>query len=275
MMTIKDRQQVDVYSDSDTTVYYRFELYGDDVSDLPAPTDISGCTIVQGSTMHIISTDEDYQMQSDGTWTLQRSADLSTIITEISQMQSDITDLDTDLTTVQQKLQKIEPALIQLINDGAKNKLNLTPASITQTSNGVTMVYDPAAGSVTLSGQHISSDPASIFNLYTGNAADQYEIPAGDYFISGVPAGGSTSTYRAILRGITAAVDIGDGKSFTLTAPHYVAYAILISGNVDFGSGVIWYPMVSYQSYHDMTPDFQIYSPTNRELLDLIRSYHP
>lgn len=272
MMTIKDRQQVDVYSDSDTTVYYRFELFGDDVSDLPAPTDISGCTIVQGSTMHIISTDEDYQMQSDGTWTLQRSADLSTIITEISQMQSDITDLDIDLTTVQQKLQDIEPALIQLINDGAKNMLDIT--ANTTIVSGIQFMIN-SDGTVTADG--VNPDKQATGNIYfqLGNII----VLNGDKIhLSGCPAGGSYSSKYAFYidyqGGSTQAFDEGSGADYTSTADRTLRCRIIIRSGAVIDS-VTFSPMIDYQAYQKITQDFKPYAPTNRELLDLIRSYHP
>lgn len=272
MMTIKDRQQVDVYSDNDTTVYYRFELFGDDVSDLPAPTDISGCTIVQGSTMHIISTDEDYQMQSDGTWTLQRSADLSSIISDISQMQSDITDLDTDLTAVQQKLQDIEPAVIQLINDGAKNMLDITATSTTVSGIQFTINSD---GTVTADG--VNPDKQATGNIFfqLGNIV----VLNGDKIhLSGCPAGGSYASKYAFYidyqGGSTQAYDEGSGADYTSTADRTLRCRIIIRSGAVIDS-VTFSPMIDYQAYHKITQDYRPYAPTNRELLDLIRSYHP
>jgi hypothetical protein len=83
----------------------------------------------------------------------------------------------------------------------------MTHAAGSVTRNGVTCTWDPDAGTMTLSGTHTSSDAAAIFEFYSGNAVAQRVLPAGTYRISGCPAGGSTSTYRAAMTSIQGAVD--------------------------------------------------------------------
>lgn len=269
MMTIKDRQQVDVYSDSDTTVYYRFELFGDDVSDLPAPTDISGCTIVQGSTMHIISTAEDYQMQSDGTWVLQQGTDLSSIISQISQIESDLQDAATDATWAKTQVDNIiYPALISLIDRGAKNALDLSAAQ-TVTDAGVTFTVN-ADSSITCTGQATAT--AWIHVPVT--------IPPGQYTVSGMPEDGSTSTYRIDFRPtptgtLTFVLDTETPKTWTVNTPYTGYFNIRVGSGYDFGAGVTVNPMLSQPEQYKISDAYVPYSPTNRELLELIRSYHP
>lgn len=272
MMTIKDRQQVDVYSDSDTTVYYRFELFGDDVSDLPAPTDISGCTIVQGSTMHIISTVEDYQMQSDGTWTLQQGTDLSSIISQISQIEDDLQDTTADATWCKTHINSfIYPALTSLINRGAKNALDLSVAQ-TVIENGVTFTVN-ADSTITITGAAIAPN--------NGWFVVPVMIPDGVYMFSGMPENGGTSSYRQEIRATPRGSVIGVNDSDTgnqiiiSTGGATVYYHIRAASGYDFGAGVTIKPMLSQPDQYKISDAYAPYSPTNRELLDLIRSYHP
>ena len=218
----------DAHTMTETAV--RAELVCDTVADLPAPTFVAGSRLIIGSTAHVIADGgSDYMMNSAGSWILARSADLAMIIAEINQIESDLQDAAADATYAKTQIDDlIKPALVSLINQGAKNRLKLTPTSNTYTSNGITAVYDPSTGKVALSGQHITTDPAFIYNMYTGNVSDQYTIGAGTYHFSGMPSGGSTSTYRAILRNITAAVDNGSGSVFSLTGSEPIAYSILI-----------------------------------------------
>lgn len=268
-MTIKDRQQVDVYTDSDTTVYYRFELYGDDVSDLPAPTDIPGCTIVQGSTMHIISTVEDYQMQGDGTWVLQQGTDLSSIISQISQIEDDLQDATADASWAKDQVNDyIRPALISLINRGAKNALDLSAAQ-TVTDAGVTFTVN-ADSSITCTGA--ASATAWIHVPVT--------IPPGTYYVTGMPEDGSASTYRIDFRltptGTTVFVaDTEAPKTWTLAAAWSGYFNIRVGSGYDFGTGATVRPMLSQPDQYNISDAYVAYAPTNRELLDLIRSYHP
>lgn len=269
---LKYYEQLDVFTAGDSTVHIRGMLLCDTVSDLPAPTDIAGFTLEAGSKAWIINGAVLYMMDTGGVWREQRSADLSSIITSISQMQSDITDLDTDLTTVQQKLQSIEPAVIQLINDGAKNMLDITATSTTVSGIQFTINSD---GTVTADG--VNPDKQATGNIYfqLGNIV----VLNGDKIhLSGCPAGGSYSSKYAFYidyqGGSTQAYDEGSGADYTSTADRTLRCRIIIRSGAVIDN-LTFYPMIDYQAYHKITQDFKPYAPTNRELLDLIRSYHP
>jgi hypothetical protein len=150
----------------------------------------------------------------------------------------------------------------------------MTHAAGSVTRNGVTCTWDPDAGTMTLSGTHTSSDAAAIFEFYSGNAVNQKVLPAGTYRLSGCPAGGSTSTYRAAMTSIQGAVDTGNGATFTLSEPIYGAYRILISGNCDFTTPAVFKPMVCPQDAYDISDKFVPYCPTLADLYALVKSYH-
>lgn len=162
-------------------------------------------------------------------------------------------------------------ALAELIDSGAKNKLEMTQTQTSIEHYGVTATYDSATGTVTLTGSHVSTDSGAIFEFYAGNASDQRVLPAGTYHLSGVPSGGSTSTYRGALTSITGALDTGNGADFTLSSPQYAAYRILVSGNVNFGTnGMIFRPMVCTKAAWDISQEFVKYRPSIDELYAMI-----
>lgn len=148
------------------------------------------------------------------------------------------------------------------VNAGVKNLLPMTHTSGSITRYGVTCTWNDD-GTMTLNGSHNSGDSASIFEFYDGSAIDTTVLPAGSYVITGCPAGGSTSTYRAALSQIAGAVDAGNGATFELSEPHYAAYRILISGNVTFNN-MVFKPMIRPASITDST--FQPYALPNPTL---------
>ena len=161
--------------------------------------------------------------------------------------------------------------LADLIDGGAKNKIEMTHASGSITRNGVTCTWDTDAGTMTLTGSHAAGS-STIFEFYSGDAVDQRVLPAGTYRISGCPAGGSTSTYRAALTSISGAVDTGNGATFTLANDQYAAYRILISGNCDFSTPLVFSPMVCPQDAYNISDKFVPYVPTNAELYAMIKN---
>ena len=56
-------------SDADGNLI-RAVLLCDTAAELPGINDFSGYTIIQGSTCHVIADNQEYMMQSDGTWSL-------------------------------------------------------------------------------------------------------------------------------------------------------------------------------------------------------------
>lgn len=191
---------------------------------------------------------------------------LQSAINSLDASKADNTDLEQESTSRQNADIKLDAALKELVDSGAKNKIEMTNTNTTITRNGVTATYDKVAGTITLTGAHSASDSGSIFEFYSGNAADQRELPPGTYHLSGCPSGGSTNTFRAMLNQIEGAVDTGSGANFTLTSPKYAAYRILVSGNCDFTGGYVFKPMVCAKSVWDISDEFVPYRPTNADI---------
>lgn len=260
-------------------ILVKFEC--DTIADLPPinyiDTTENLTTLSMGSEAHIIEDNTIYKLKSDGTWVKQDEASRLNVYTkeETDQLIQDFADSQANVDLEQDGLiNRNSDLLADIINSGAKNKIEMTHAAGSVTRNGVTCTWDPDAGTMTLSGTHTSSDAAAIFEFYSGNAVDQRVLPAGTYRISGCPAGGSTSTYRAAMTSIQGAVDTGNGATFTISEPIYGAYRILISGNCDFTTPAVFKPMVTPQDAYDISDKFVPYCPTLADLYALVKSYH-
>lgn len=284
MTVIADYIQTQPYTDQESTTHIRAHLICDDQSDLPAPSAIPLYTLEIGSTAHVISDSTDWQMQSGGSWIQQLPPTAAATYTK-QEIDAMILDIDDNLADMQQDLADIRTdiatdrsVLADLIDSGAKNLLEMTQTqtSITRTSgsSSMTAVYDKSAGTVTLTGQHYTGDAAFAFEFYAGAAVDTKPIPAGTYHLSGAYPGGSTSSYRAVLTGISGAVDIGNGATFTLTASQYAAWRILVSGDCTL-DGAVFRPMICTQAAWAISQQFVPYVPTLADLYKLVESYHP
>lgn len=253
----------------------------DTTADLPnmnyTSTADAEVTLVMGSNAHIIEDNTIYEIKSDGTWVIQDEASRLNVYTkdETDQLLEDMADSQTNVDLAQDALiNRNTDLLAEIIDTGAKNKIEMTHASGSITRNGVTCTWDPNAGTMTLTGSHAAADSAAIFEFYSGNAVDQRVLPAGTYRLSGCPTGGSTSTYRATLTQISGAVDTGNGATFTLANPQYGAYRILVSGNCDFSTPAVFYPMVTPQDAYEISDAFVPFCPTLSELYNIVKSYH-
>lgn len=252
-----------------------------DLPDMNYVTSAEGTmTLAQGSRAFVIANSSNWILNGAGIWVetvppaLADTYSKQQIDSMFDTVNTAIADAETRLNA---KIDANTALLATLIDNGAKNVLQMTQTqtSITRTSgnSSVTAVYDKKTGTVTLNGTHYRADNALIFELYSGNAVDTPIIPAGTYNLSGVPAGGSTSTYRASLTQISGAVDTGNGSTFTLANDHYGAYRILVSGDCTLDN-IIFRPMICLKSYYDISPAFVPYCPTLPALYAMVQNYH-
>lgn len=269
---IIDKIQTQPFTDSDTAAYIRAVILCDTVADLPGVTDFTDYILTQGSTAHVISTAEDYQMQSDGTWSLQQGTDLQSIITALSDIDDRLNDTTADATWAKEQIDNyIRPALVSLINRGAKNALDLSAAA-TATDNGVTFTVNQDS-TITVTGQAVPPNNAWFVVGVT--------IPDGVYVFSGIPVNGGTSSFRQEIRAtprgsVIGVNDTDTGNTITISAGGAtVYYHIRVASGYDLGAGITFRPMLSQPDQHTITDTYVPYAPTNRELLNLIRSYHP
>lgn len=248
----------------------------DTVAELPPLNYLTDYTLEIGSTCHVIEDSGDYEMQSDGTWVKRIPAVLANTYTR--------TEIDSRFTTVNDDIEILaglqgtdRQIIIDIINSGAKNLLQMTQTQTTLTrtsgNSSVTAVYDKTAGTVTFNGAHYAGDNTLIFEFYSGSAVDTPIIPAGEYQLSGVPAGGSSATYRAALTSISGTTDTGNGVVFTLNEAHYAAYRIFVSGDCTLDN-MVFRPMITPKIVYVVSPDFKPYCPTLQQLYAMVQSYH-
>ena len=245
----------------------------DDVTDLPNTlTFVSGYTAVIGSEAHVVSNQLDYEMKSDGTWVQKQSQDLVSIITDLSRLDGEVASLGDDVTDLFSAVGDIKDAVKVLVDNGAKNKLKID--AVTTTTNGIQFTIN-ADGSVTADGVNPDKKATGAIYFQLGNVA---ALTGEKIHISGCPANGSYSSSYAFYidyqGGSTLAYDEGNGADTTMTSDRTLRCRIIIRSGAVIDN-LTFYPMVCDKELDDISHAFKIYSPTNRELYELIRGYHP
>lgn len=260
------------YDSGDTYVHIRagnLQFPGiscDTVSDLPAQAGgITGYYLEQGSTTHVIADNTIYVIDSGGNWILQDTSPYNNIYTK-TEVDSLLTPITDDITTLYTADSDIRASIGALINDGAKNRLNVF-ATASQTINGVTWTIN-ADGTVTANNTATAN---SFLYLIPNNS----NIAFGENtVISGCPAGGSASTYeiQVAMQGGTTYHDYGDGEFIPFD--YVYRYFVCCVRNGYTANNLIFRPMICDTWKYIITPEFVPYSPTNAELAALIRQYH-
>ena len=264
--------RTDVYdADTMTETAVRAELVCDTIADLPLPTYVTGYRLIIGSKAYIVADGTEYMLNSSGQWILQRSADIAALVADISQIEDQLSDAATDATYAKYKIDNyLWPATVALINSGAKNALNLAAATTT-TDNGITFTVQPDF-SIDISGS--TTGTAWLHVPVT--------IPAGTYKFTGMTeAGGSSGAYRLELRAtptgtVINVCDTAQGITVVLQTDTQCYFNVRVN-NMDFGQDnhKTVYPMLSDPALYNVTQTYKPYAPTNRQLYELIKSYHP
>lgn len=265
--------QMGVYSSGDTYTHIRagsVERPGiscDTASDLPAQAGgITGYYLEQGSCAHVIDENALYIIQSDGTWVKQEQSPFSDIYTK-SEVDSLLTPIRDDITTLYTADSDINSKIAALIDEGAKNRLNVFAVS-SQTISDVTWTVN-SDGTVTANGTATAN---SFFFIIPSNTNVAF---GEETHISGCPSGGSASTYEIQVSqtGGTTYHDYGDGEF--IPYDYVYRYFVLCVRSGYTANNLVFRPMICDAWKYTMTPVFVPYSPTNAELAALIRSYHP
>lgn len=272
MYQVLSVEQTEIYTTGDSTTHVRAVLLCDTTADLPGINDITGYTLEIGSRALVIQDAAKYCMQSDGTWTLQQSADLQSIITQLSDIDDRLNDTTADAAWAKSQVENyIYPALKSVINRGPKNVLDMSTAQ-TATDNGVTFTVN-SDSSITITGSAIPPNNGWFIVPFT--------VPDGKYIFSGMQESGGTANYRQEIRTSPRGSVIGtntnpDGDEITISSGGAtIYYHIRAASGYDFGTGATVKPMLSIPAEYAVTPDYVPYAPTTRQLLDLIHSYHP
>lgn len=262
-----DRVQSAPFSDGDTYIYVRGVIICDSPADLPARDYFTNYYLTQGSTAHVISNACDYQMQSDGTWVLQQTTDIQSLVNQLSVLSGEVSGVESQLDSVILRITVLETATALLIDNGCKNLLPFempTSAVLTLTDNGNGTFS--ASGTVP-AGQTVSLLLGRIYNR--GGES---------LMLTGCPAGGSGSSGYSLLiadmGGSLVGYDEGEGYTFTRpgTESYFRVYARFRAGTY---STLTFSPMVTFEEYMQYTTKFIPYSPSNVELYRIIKQYHP
>lgn len=222
---------------------------------------------VQGSKAHIISNQLDYEMMSDGTWVQKQSQDLVSIITMLSNLDTEVSTLGNDVGNLFGVVGNIKDAVSILVDD-VKNKIVLT-TDMTTTNNGITFTVN-SNGTITLTGVATAT---AFFSA-------PISFPSGSYMFSGMPTDGGSSTFRQELRATPAGAvyQVNDTElaiTFERTTSYSGYYSIRVASGFNCGAGFTLEPMIAPESLLVISPSFKAGAPTNRELYELIRGYHP
>lgn len=159
------------------------------------------------------------------------------------------------------QLTKDVGSIPKLIDDGAKNLLKNTAPYGDIVKTNITFTHnDDDTYAV-----NANSANTAITDLYV---ATNIPIKAGTYVLSGCPEGGNNSnTYKLQIAGI--GYDLGDGFTFTIAQETTISVYIRIwSGYVP--NDLIFRPMICTAENHAASDSFVPYTPTLRELYEMV-----
>ena len=162
-------------------------------------------------------------------------------------------------------------ALVGLIDSGAKNVLN-TRAMQTQTASGTTCTCTVNSDfSMTLTGKNTGSS-AVFFSI-------PVSFPKGDYYFTGMPGTGSSSTYRMELRtnstmgNVYKTVESNLPVDISRDSDWSGYFNIRVASNYDFGStGVTVKPMICSKIAWLISNTYVPYIPSMAQMYDMIQA---
>ena len=188
--------------------------------------------------------------------------------------EADIATLRATVAAQGETLEDDTAALIELVDTGAKNLLNpenavgyVGQSAFPISKSGITYTLDANSETITLSDTATSVSTLRI----------PITLKAGTYHVSGIPSGGSDSSYRADLREaggntfITSDFDYGSGITFTLSAATSIDYCIRVANGYS-PQNVTVSPMICTKSAWDISHTYQPYRPSYNELYERVKA---
>lgn len=202
------------------------------------------------------------------------SVDVSVLNENFDKIDTAYSSTENNVSALNTVVENDTSALIQLIDSGAKNLLNPESAvgyvgqsGYPITKSGITYTLDINSEKITLSDTATSVSTLRI----------PITLPAGTYHVSGIPSGGSDSSYRADLRTaggntfITSDFDYGSGFNFTLTETTAIDYCIRIANGYS-PQNVVVSPMICSKAAWDISHTFVKYRPNYDDLIARIEA---
>ncbi len=246
-------------------------LLCDTYSDLPTQYGLTGYELAQGCKAHVIDTNTDYMLDSAGTWHIYGGGIWQNVYTK-TETDALLDDKQDELTTAQlaavnsgitAKLTADEAALAEVVDNGAKNLLNLGEPE--QLPSGVTVVNNDD-GTYSISA-NITANTSVAFaiNLKEG----------GVFRLSGCPTGGGTSSYLLRINNVSGSAisgtsDTGNGSDeFQLTAGNYQVAVRFAAGTY---SNLTFKPMLCTAADYAVSQKFVPYRPSWQEMYEMIQA---
>lgn len=252
-MSVSLENSYDIWYDGTDNVS-RFDLFIDSSADLSGLTHYDNVKLAQGSKATDISTGDIYRMTSAGSWILQPQSIFQNVYTkaEIDSVIERIDALDTKQTL----------ALVHLINENGKNRV--LPTMSSQTVNGITWTLN-ADGTISASGTATSNSFVTVQVLLADSVFD------GNYFLSGCPEGGSSSTFALyVARGSYTKYDFGSGVVLSSSTDGLNKNLIAIVYAGQTVTDLTFKPMICKKVYWDITTKYMPYCPTLPELYKIV-----
>ena len=247
----------------------RCSIECDTASDLPTATAQGRFTIVYGSDAKALDTGDKYILDSTGTWRLQPSLQSQIVFPDMYSK----TETDALLSA---KADKTD--IVNLINQGQKNKLNLTGSDVT--GYGIACTFDYINGIIHLDGINTDKKCTGSFNIQVADSrtlglvsGETYNFSCGGYTTSNETIGlyVYTSGATPVSQFDCYQNKIEDWNSAWEQASGFRLF--IRQGTVV--DNVTLSPMICTQKDYSISPNFEPYTPTLHELYALIKSYHP
>lgn len=243
-------------------------LYCDTIADLPAPNAFNHYVLSMGFRAVVINDNSVHRLNSQGQWVQIVAGNSSYTRAEIDAI---VNGINSDILSAQTQID-------YAINTGAKNIIQNT-ADNSRTVAGVEWTKN-ADDTVTANGTTSGVSALRIVGVQGSSTyASAAPIPRGRYIIS--PSGFVDTAYRFAI-GIFA-----NGQSARTTQNIYNTpvtieidsdtarydFSAVIARAGEIAVDLVFYPMIRPAIITDDT--YTPYAPTNRELYELIKGYHP
>lgn len=183
-------------------------------------------------------------------------------------------------------------ALTDVINFGRKNlmpfdldAMKAGNASAGYTWNGnvctisdgstinLTATVDTDNGTITIAGSKGATSSGLNFRIVPAEKA--FDLPLGNYVLSGCPSGGSSTTYqmRALINNSSVfAQDTGSKAEFTTTANTIERIEVALGTAALTNVNLVFKPMIDTKAINDTDSTYEPYAPSNKELWEMIKA---
>lgn len=240
----------------------------DTVSDLPAQP-ATGYNWIVGSKAHVVQDNTMYAFKSTGTWVIQDEASRMNVYTK-----DETDDLLLDYASVTD-VDEIHDAVVELVDESAKNKLKLTGSDVT--GYGIACTFDADAGTIYLDGVNQDKKCTGSFNIQISDSRTLGLIAGDVYHFScdGYDTNNDTIGIYVYTSGATPLTQFdcynNNEAAWNSAWEQASGFRLFIrSGTVV--DNVTLKPMICTKAKWDMSHNFVPYYPTLEELYAIVRN---